>query len=90
MAKFCVIASDTKRACNHFKSALISVNSIAVEEPKHGEVNRTFVLFFGENPQAVVYSAQPLCWSGLEITPPPLTGEQYGKMEPKYPKGSHC
>jgi len=21
---------------------------------------------------------------------PPLTGEQYGKMEPKYPEGSHC
>jgi len=23
-----------------------------------------FVLLFGENPQAVAYSAQPLCWSG--------------------------
>ena len=23
-------------------------------------------------------------------TPPPLTGEQYGKMEPKYPEGGHC
>jgi len=22
--------------------------------------------------------------------PPPLTGEQYGKMEPKYPEGGHC
>jgi len=22
------------------------------------------VLLFGENPQAVAYSAQPLCWSG--------------------------
>jgi len=21
---------------------------------------------------------------------PPLTGEQYGKMEPKYPEGGHC
>ena len=22
--------------------------------------------------------------------PPPLTGEQYGKMQPKYPEGGHC
>ena len=22
--------------------------------------------------------------------PPPLTGEQYGKMEPKYHEGGHC
>ena len=22
--------------------------------------------------------------------PPPLTGEQYGKMKPKYPEGGHC
>jgi len=22
--------------------------------------------------------------------PPPLTGEQYGKMEPKHPEGGHC
>jgi len=22
--------------------------------------------------------------------PPPLAGEQYGKMEPKYPEGDHC
>ena len=22
--------------------------------------------------------------------PPPLTGEQYGKTEPKYPEGGHC
>ena len=22
--------------------------------------------------------------------PPPLRGEQYGKMEPKYPEGGHC
>jgi len=27
----------------------------------------------------------------VEKPPPPsLTGEQYGKMEPKYPEGSHC
>ena len=42
------------------------------------------VLLFGENPEAVAYSAQPLCWSGWETPSPPLTGEQYGKMEPKY------
>jgi len=49
-----------------------------------------FLLLFGENPQAVAYSAQPLCWSGWGTPPPPLTGEQYGKMEPKYPEGGHC
>jgi len=42
------------------------------------------VLLFGENSQTVAYAAQPLCWSGWETPPPPLTGEQYGKMEPKY------
>jgi len=27
----------------------------------------------------------------VESSPaPPLTGEQYGKMEPKYPEGDHC
>jgi len=25
-----------------------------------------------------------------EPPPPPLTGEQFGKMEPKYPEGGHC
>jgi len=25
-----------------------------------------------------------------EPPPPPLTGEQYRKMEPKYPEGGHC
>ena len=49
-----------------------------------------FVLFFGENPQGVAYSAQPLCWSGRETPPPPLTGGQYRKMEQKYPEGGHC
>jgi len=24
------------------------------------------------------------------ISSPPLTGEQYGKMEPKYLEGGHC
>jgi len=27
----------------------------------------------------------------VEKPPPtPLTGEEYGKMEPKYPEGGHC
>ena len=30
-------------------------------------------LLFGENPQAVAYSAQPLCWSGWEIASSPTT-----------------
>ena len=25
-----------------------------------------------------------------KVPPPLLTGEQYGKMEPKYPEGGHC
>ena len=25
-----------------------------------------------------------------KLPPPPLTGEQCGKMEPKYPEGAHC
>ena len=25
-----------------------------------------------------------------KLPPLPLTGEQYGKMEPKYPEGGHC
>jgi len=47
------------------------------------------LLLFGENPQAVAYSAPPLCWSGWGTPPPPLTEEQYGNMEPKYPEGGH-
>ena len=43
-----------------------------------------------QNPQTVTYSAQPLCWNGWETSSPPLTGEQYGKMEPKYPEDGHC
>ena len=51
------------------------------------------VLLFGENPQAVAYSAQsPSVYVGVveKPPPPPLTGEQYGKMELKYPEGGHC
>ena len=42
-------------------------------------------------PQAVACSAQPL-YGGVtgKPLPPPLTGEQYGKVEPKYPEGGHC
>ena len=49
-----------------------------------------YVFVVRGGPQAVAYSAQPLCWSGWEPPPPPLTGEQYGKMEPKYPEGGLC
>ena len=31
-----------------------------------------FVLLFGENPQAVAYSAQPLCWSSWENSSPTI------------------
>jgi len=48
-----------------------------------------FVLFFVDNLQAVAYSAQPLGWSRWGTSSPPLTGEQDGKMDPKYLEGSH-
>ena len=44
---------------------------------------KMFVLLFGENLQAVAYSA-------VKKPPTPLTGEQYREIEPKYPEGSHC
>ena len=47
-------------------------------------------LFFGENPQAVTYTARLYMLEWLRTSPPPLTGEQYGKIEPKYPEGGHC
>jgi len=49
-------------------------------------------LCFGKNPQAVVYSAQPLCWSGWETSFPHHSqgNKQYGQMEPKYPEGGYC
>jgi len=25
-----------------------------------------------------------------KFPPPPFTGEQYGKIKPKYPEGGHC
>jgi len=50
------------------------------------------VLLFGDNPQAVPRLIQHSVYVGVvEKSPPlPLTGEQYGKMEPKYPEGGHC
>ena len=39
----------------------------------------TLALFFGESPQAVAYSPHP-----------PLTEEQYGKLESKYHEAGHC
>ena len=43
----------------------------------------------GESPGCrLISAASMLEW--LRTPPPPLTGEQYGKMEPKYPEGGHC
>ena len=36
----------------------------------------------------VVITASMLEW--LRNSSPPLTGEQYGKMELNYPEGGHC
>ena len=77
--------------CRTPKSDHLQPWSLGVEHPSQMTAAvRMFILtglvgwFFAENPQVVAYSAQSL-------TPPPsLTGEQYGKMEPKYPEGDHC
>ena len=44
----------------------------------------------GESPGCrLISKASMLEWL-RSPPPPPLTGEQYGKMEPKYPEGGHC
>ena len=52
-----------KRVCNEvsefWQCLKIPMSTLSI-------VNLFVVLFFGENPQAVAYSAQPLCWSGWE------------------------
>jgi len=46
------------------------------------------VLLFGERLLLIQHSL----YVGVveKPPPPPLTGEQYGKMEHKYPEGGHC
>ena len=35
------------------------------------------------------FQCGPFYWVVVHISSPPLTGEQYGKMEPKYSEGGH-
>ena len=47
-------------------------------------------MLFGENPRLSL-NQHSLYVGVVEKSPPsPLTWEQYGKMEPKYPEGGHC
>ena len=49
-----------------------------------------FLCFRGESPGCRLFStASTLEWL-RKTSPPPLTGEQYGKTEPKYPQGGRC
>ena len=43
----------------------------------------------GESPGCRLFGTASM-WEWLRNLPPTLTGEQYGKMEPKYPEGGHC
>jgi len=45
------------------KSAEIGSREMRVSNGQHADC-AGLVLLFGENPQAVAYSAQPLCWTG--------------------------
>ena len=52
---------------------------------------QTWVLCFSGRISTLSVIQHSLYVGVVEITPPPpLTGEQYGKMEPKYPEGGHC
>ena len=44
-------------------------------------------LCYGRHPRALTKTDSTDVGKPL---PPPLTGEQYGKMETKYPEGGHC
>ena len=50
---------------------------------------QVWVVVRGESPGCRLFSTASLLeW--LRNLLPPLTGEQYGKMEPKYPEDGHC
>ena len=48
------------------------------------------VWLFGENPRLSINQHSLYVGVVEKSPPPPLTGEQYGKMEPKYHEGGHC
>jgi len=55
-----------------------------------GKISLVFVLLFGGRIPRLSLIRHSLYVGVVEKTPPPpLTGEQYGKVEPKYPKGGH-
>ena len=44
----------------------------------------------GESPGCRLISTASMLGVVDKSPPPPLTREQYGKMEPKYTEGGHC
>jgi len=44
-------------------------------------------VFPGESPGCRLFGTVSMSEWLITPPPPPLTGEQYGKMEPKYPEG---
>jgi hypothetical protein len=49
-----------------------------------------FALFFGRIPRLSLIQHSLYVGVVEKNPPPPLIGEQYGKMDPKYPGGGHC
>ena len=47
-------------------------------------------LFFGRIPRLSLIQHSLYVGVIEKFPPPPLIGEQYGKMEPKYHEGGHC
>jgi len=46
--------------------------------------------FLGRIPRLSLFQHSLYVGVVKKSPPPPLTGEQYGKMELKYPEGGHC
>ena len=49
---------------NEIDTSDSDAKSSAADRASSTPIQTHNVLLFGENPQAVAYSAQPLCWSG--------------------------
>ena len=60
------------------------------ERSFYGTHAKYLLVFRGVSPGCRLFSTDSML-ELLLITPSPsLTGEEYGKMEPKYPEGGHC
>jgi len=87
MHRFLVEMTDDRNAIFHYKYGefvTIVVNSFSGLEGAHGF---GFVVR-GESPGCRLTSTASIYVGVVEKSPPPpLTGEQYGKMEPEIPRG---